>query len=122
MKSRPIHVYNAQADPGGGKSGPPSKMAMEFGPPLGGRKNNDSIVNLSKCRILGPRIDVGYGFGLELCADVIVSAAARRSISVGGARRGRPKTVFSKIHEKMSFYPQNFLRNYFSHQSFEVCR
>ena len=71
---------------------------------------------------------------VELCADVIVSAAARRSISVGGgaplvqkksaaaARRGRPKTVFSKIHEKISFYPQNFLRNFFSHQSFEVCR
>src|SRR6218665_3015566 len=93
--------------------------------------------------------------GLELCADFIVSAAARRSISVGGggaapgpkktggggggansgggrrraavpkksaARRGRPKTFFSKIHEKISFYPQNFLRNFFSHQSFEVCR
>ena len=73
---------------------------------------------------------------IELCADFIVSAAARRSISVGGggaprskkiggggaARRGRPKTFFSKIHEKISFYPQNFLRNFFSHQSFEVCR
>src|SRR6218665_3312293 len=63
---------------------------------------------------------------LELCADVIVSAAARRrSKKVGGggaARRGRPKTFFSKIHEKISFFPQNFLRNFFSHQSFEVCR
>src|SRR6218665_2706740 len=38
------------------------------------------------------------------------------------ARRGRKKTVFSKIHEKIPFYPQNFLRNFFSHQSFEVCR
>src|SRR6218665_1799095 len=57
---------------------------------------------------------------LELCADVIVSAAACRSISVGGGappvqknrrrRRGRPKIFFSKIHEKISFYPQNFLR------------
>src|SRR6218665_3384057 len=69
---------------------------------------------------------------LELCADVIVSAAARRSISVGGGggppvkknrrrlRRGAAwaaKNIFSKIHEKISFYPQNFfLRNFFSHQ------
>src|SRR6218665_3498345 len=73
---------------------------------------------------------------LELCADVIVSAAARRSISVGGGgappgpkktgggggRRGGAKKVFSKIQEKLSFYPQNFLRNFFIHQSFEVCR
>ena len=62
---------------------------------------------------------------LELCADVIVSAVARRSISVGGggaAQRGRPKTFFFKIHEKISFYPQHFLRNFFSHQSFEVCK
>ena len=42
--------------------------------------------------------------------------------SAAAARRGRPKTYFSKIHEKISFYPQNFLRNFFSHQSFEVCR
>src|SRR6218665_1262942 len=62
---------------------------------------------------------------LELCADVIVSAAARLSISVGGgappvqkiggggaAWRERSKTFFSKIHEKISFYPQNFLRNF----------
>ena len=49
---------------------------------------------------------------IELCADVIVSAAARRD---------RSKT-FSKIHEKISFYPQNFLRNFISHQSFDVCR
>src|SRR6218665_1741599 len=57
---------------------------------------------------------------LELCADIVVSAAARRSISVGGggappvqksrrrrgaARRGRSKTAFSKVHEKISFYP-----------------
>src|SRR6218665_1551801 len=42
------------------------------------------------------------------------AAAARRGV-------GGQKTVFSKIHEKISFYPQNFLRNFFSHQSFEVC-
>ena len=43
-----------------------------------------------------------YLVAVELCADVIVSAAAaaRRSISAA-ARRGRPKTFFSKIHEKI---------------------
>src|SRR6218665_3272177 len=31
--------------------------------PLGGRKSNDSIVNLLKCEEFGPSsIDVGYGF------------------------------------------------------------
>src|SRR6218665_1883230 len=43
-------------------------------------------------------------------------------VNFGRRRRGRPKTVFSKIQGKMSLYPQNFLRNFFSHQSFEVCR
>ena len=40
----------------GGKSGhgPPSKLAMEFGPLLGGRKSNDSIVKLAKCKDFGP--------------------------------------------------------------------
>ena len=61
-----------------------------------------------------------------------MSAAARRSISVGcGAppvqknrrRRGvGGQNHFPKIHEKISFYSQNFLRNFLSHQSFEVCR
>jgi len=53
------------------------------------------------------------------CANVIVSAA-RRSILVGGGsppvpknRRWRPKNVFSKIFEKISFYPQNFLMTFF---------
>ena len=74
--------------------------------------------------------------GLELCADVIVSAAARRSISVGGGgaplvqqnrrrrRRGAAwavKNIFSKIHLGMGVadpgqeisistgkFPQNF--------------
>src|SRR6218665_3667598 len=32
---------------------PPLKLSMEFGPPRG-RKSNDSIVNLSKCKDLGP--------------------------------------------------------------------
>src|SRR6218665_2245136 len=32
---------------------PPSKLAMEFGP-FGGRKNNYSIVNLSKCKEFAP--------------------------------------------------------------------
>ena len=31
--------------------------------PLGSRKSNDSIVNLSKSKDFTPRIDVGYGFG-----------------------------------------------------------
>src|SRR6218665_4012920 len=41
------------ADPEGDKSGhacPPSKLAREFGAPYGGRKNNDSIVKLAKCK------------------------------------------------------------------------
>ena len=51
------------------------------------------------------------------------AAARRRSKkSAAAARRGRPKTFFSKIQDKISFYPQHFLRNFFSHQSFEVCR
>jgi len=41
----------------GSKSGhgplPRSKLSMEFGP-LGGRKSNDSNVNLSKCKAFGP--------------------------------------------------------------------
>ena len=42
------------ADSEGGKSGhgPPSKLAMEFGS-LGGKKSNDSIVNLWKCKDFG---------------------------------------------------------------------
>src|SRR6218665_1696301 len=78
------------------------------------------------CYATAPSLLCGWsdGLELELCADVIVSAAARRSHLVGGgggaARRGRPKIVFSKIHEKISFYPQNFLRNFFSHHIFEV--
>src|SRR6218665_1088450 len=85
------------------------------------------------CVCLYVRVSLSHTHKLELCADVIVSAAARRSISGGGGappvqknrrrrRRGRPKIFLSKIHEKISFYPQNFLRNFFSHQSFEVCR
>ena len=52
------------ADPGGANPAmaPPSKLAMEFGPPRGG-KSNGSIGNLCKCKGFGPpRIDVGYGF------------------------------------------------------------
>src|SRR6218665_1404421 len=42
-----VCVLRPVADQGGGKSGhgPPSKLAMKFAP-LGGRKSNDSIVNL----------------------------------------------------------------------------
>src|SRR6218665_2362941 len=61
--------------------------------------------------------------------------APRPQKTAGGARGGgggakkifflklhKKNILFSKIHEKISFYPQNFLRNFFSHQSFEVCR
>src|SRR6218665_3027516 len=34
---------------------PPLKLAMEFGP-LGGRKSNDSIVDLSKIKNFGPPV------------------------------------------------------------------
>src|SRR6218665_3918735 len=37
--------------------------------------------------------------------------AAGPKKSAAAARRGRPKHFFSKIHEKISFYPQNLLRN-----------
>src|SRR6218665_2694896 len=54
--------------------------------------------------------------------------AVRRRHCVGGGapvnfgrrRRGAAwgtKSSFSKIHEKISFYPQNFLMNFFSHQA-----
>src|SRR6218665_1059135 len=69
-------------------------------------------------------------FGRRRRAGQFRSAAAARPPGKkigggGGATRrgvGGQKQFFSKIHEKMSFYPQNFLRNFFSHQSFEVCR
>src|SRR6218665_443092 len=38
--------------------------------------------------------------------------AAGPKKSAAAARRGRPKKFFSKIHEKISFYSQNFLRNF----------
>jgi len=47
-------LLHSVADPGGKSGhGPPSKLAMEFDP-LGGRKSNDSIANLSKCKDFGP--------------------------------------------------------------------
>src|SRR6218665_1816391 len=50
----------------GGKSGhgPPHRSWQWSLAPLGGRKSNDSIVNLPKSNDFGPpRIAVGYGFG-----------------------------------------------------------
>ena len=53
------HHRYANNTGGGGSRGaypamaPPSKLAMEFGPPLGGWESNDSIVNLSKCKDFG---------------------------------------------------------------------
>src|SRR6218665_3534919 len=51
----------------------------------------------------------------------MVSAAARRSILVpkNRGRRGRPKEFFSKIPERMSFHPQNFLMTFFSRRKLQ---
>ena len=45
------------------------------------------------------------------CVSQFRSAAARRSKKIGGgaARRGRPKTFFSKIHEKFRSILKIFL-------------
>src|SRR6218665_2464973 len=51
---------------------------------------------------------------VEPCADVIVSAAARRSISVGGGGWAA-KNIFLRFPNKISFYIQNFLMTLFSH-------
>ena len=61
----PPKYLTTVADPGGKSGhGHPIEVVNGVGPPLWGRKSNDSIVNLSKCRDFGPpRIDVGYGFG-----------------------------------------------------------
>src|SRR6218665_2073130 len=82
-------------------------------------KSRTRVVALAtSCRAVRRRHCVGGGapvnFGRRRRA-----AGPKKSAA---ARRGRPKIFFSKIHEKISFYPQNFLRNFFSHQSFEVCR
>jgi len=55
---------------------------------------------------------------LEPCADIMVSAATRRSILVGGAALAAKK-YFLKIPDKISFYPQNFLMTSFSHQKLQ---
>ena len=51
------------ADPGGANPAMALHRNWQWNlAPLGGRKSNDSIVNLSKCKDFGPsRIDVGYG-------------------------------------------------------------
>jgi len=56
---------------------------------------------------------------LELCADVIMSATARRSILVGGDSElpvheigGGGKNTFFKGSRKISFYPKNFLMTF----------
>ena len=73
--------------------------------------DNDAYLAFSSYPHMGP------------CTDVIVSAAARRSVLVGGgapsvpkksaaaaARRGvRGQHFLSKVPEKISFYPKNFL-------------
>src|SRR6218665_3305006 len=94
------------------------------------------------CSSIGPILEGRAYYALrKLCeflvpSDWVRTRAVRRRHCVGGApvnigrrrhaagpktlaaaaQRGWPKTFFSKIHEKISFYPQNFLRNFFSHQ------
>ena len=65
---------------------------------------------------------------LEPCADVIVPAAARRSILVGSGvgppvpkNRRRPK-IFLKVPEKISFYSQNFLMTFLLVIGLENCK
>jgi len=55
----------AVADPGGANSAmaPPSKLAMEFGP-LGGRKSNDSTVNMLNSKDFAPP----YRCRLRICS------------------------------------------------------
>ena len=50
---------------GEGKSGhgPPSKLAMEFGPPSGTERVMITLWICGKGRTLAPRTDVEYGFG-----------------------------------------------------------
>ena len=66
LTQRPSYVYNSVAS--GGSRGqirpwPPIEVGNGVWPTLGGRKSNDSVVNLAKCKGFGPpRIDVGYGF------------------------------------------------------------
>src|SRR6218665_968853 len=70
-----------------------------------------TVNNLRRMLFYGISVNPGR-LGVELCADVIVSAAARRSISVGGgggARRGRPKTVFLRFTKKFRSILKMFL-------------
>src|SRR6218665_3459136 len=55
-----IHVHTLTvADPGvANPAMAPSKLAIEFGPPFGGRQINDRIVNLSKCKDFGPPVSM----------------------------------------------------------------
>ena len=59
--------------------------------------------------------------GVEPCTDVIVSAAARRPISVGGGGGAAlaEKTFFSKIPEKNYFLSSNFSDDLFSHRKLQ---
>ena len=61
-------------DPGGGKSGhgPPSKLAMEFGPPFGTERAMVVLWFYWKVRNVAPRIDVGYGPGPPLWKKTIL--------------------------------------------------
>src|SRR6218665_1269063 len=77
--------------------------------------NHTNILNIRGRR----RAARNANYGLEPCADVIVSAGTRRSILVGGGAAGPKKLAaaakkcfFSKIPEKISIYPQNFLMTF----------
>src|SRR6218665_2944356 len=63
--------------------------------PLGGRKSNDSTVNMSKSKDFGPpRINFGYGFGLPTENDTLNTS-----------KRAMTK-IRSKISEKI--WPTRF--------------
>ena len=70
----------------------------------------NSLDNVTKCNRRGSP------YSIEPCADVIVSAAARRSILIGGGAALAAKIFVSKVPEKTSFYPQNVLMTIFSHR------
>src|SRR6218665_3755814 len=72
-----------------------------------------AVISLGRSRAVRRRHCVGDGAPVNL---------GRRGLAAGPKNRGRgaaPRGVggqnsFSKIHEKISFYPQNFLRTFFS--------
>src|SRR6218665_543195 len=70
-------------------------------------------IAVRRCHCVGGGAPVNFGRG----GGAPPGQKKRRRRRAGGQQH-----FFSKIHEKISFYPKNFLVNFFSHQSFEVCR